>query len=147
MEAQNKNQLCFEDIEVGATIPPLIKKITTRQLVKWAGASQDFVEIHYDKDVALARKLPGVIVHGRLKAAFLGQMLTDWIGEYGDLVKFSCQYKGMDEPGYTLTCTGRITSKRTEGGQNLVDCEVWIENDKGKITTTGTATVRLPSRN
>lgn len=146
MDAIRREQLYFEDVAVGDAIPPLVKKPTTRQLVKWAGASADFVEIHYDKDVALAKDLPGVIVHGRLKAAFLGQMLTDWMGEWGDLKKFACQYRGIDQPGDTLTCAGVVTSKCTEGGENLVDCEVWIENDKGKKTTTGMATVQLPSR-
>ena len=82
-------QLFYEDVEVGMEIPPLVKNPTTRQLVKWAGASGDFYEIHYDKDFATAAGLPGVIVHGRLKSAFLGQLLTDWIGEEGTVEKMA----------------------------------------------------------
>jgi acyl dehydratase len=147
MDTPQRGQTYFEDVDIGSEILAIEKKITTRQLVKWAGSSQDYFEIHYDKDVALEKGLPGVIVHGRIKAAFLGQMLTDWIGEEGTLRRFSCQYKGMDQPGHTLKCLGKVTNKRILDGLNLVDCEVWISNDAGQITTTGTATVALPSRN
>ena len=52
---------------------------TTMQLVKYAGASGDYYQIHYDKDFALASGLPGVIVQGWLALAFLGQLVTDWM--------------------------------------------------------------------
>lgn len=63
-------QLYWDDVKVGVEIPRLIKHPTTRQLVKWAGASGDYYEVHYDKDFAQDKGLQGVIVHGRLKAAF-----------------------------------------------------------------------------
>ena len=138
--------LYWEDVEEGQELPPLIKRPTTRQLVQYAGASGDFYEIHYDKDYAQANGLPGVIIHGALKMAFLAQLVTDWIGEWGTLKKFSVQYRGMDVPGDTLTCKGRVTRKWTEDGQHLVEAEIWLENGKGERTTPGSAVVALPSR-
>lgn len=139
-------QVYYEDVQAGAEIPPLVKRPTTQQLVKYAGASGDFYQIHYDKDFAVAQGLPSVIVHGALKNAFLGQLITDWIGEGGTLKKLACQYRGMDMPGDVLTCRGRVTSKYVKDGQHYVECEIWIENGKGEKTTPGTATVVLPSR-
>ena len=139
-------ELFFEDVHVGADVPTLVKHPTTRQLVMWAGASGDFVEIHYDKDFAMANGLPGVIVHGALKAAFLGQLLTDWIGESGVLKDLECRYQGLDFPGVDLTCKGKIINKSIERKENLVVCEVWTENAGGEKTTTGRAVVTLPSR-
>jgi len=138
--------LYWEDVEEGQELPPLIKRPTTRQLVQYAGASGDFYEIHYDKDYAQANGLPGVIIHGALKMAFLAQLVTDWMGEWGTLKKFSVQYRGMDVPGDTLTCKGRVTRKWTENGQHLVEAEIWLENGKGERTTPGSAVVALPSR-
>jgi acyl dehydratase len=139
-------QLFWEDVQEGMELPPLVKHPTTRQLVKYAGASGDFYEIHYDKDFAQSTGLPGVIIHGALKNAFLAQLVTDWMGEYGTLKKLGCQYRGMDVPGDTLTCKGRVTKKYIQEGQHLVDCEIWLENSKGQKTTPGWATVALPSR-
>ena len=73
--------------------------------------------------------------------------MTDWIGEGGTLRKLNCQYRGMDVPGDTLTCKGTVTRKYQEGGQNLVDCDIWVENPEAQKTTPGSATVALPSHN
>ena len=58
------------NVKVGDEIPELVKQPTTRQLVQYAGASGDFYEIHYDQEVARSTGLPGVILHGLLKAGF-----------------------------------------------------------------------------
>lgn len=138
--------LFWEDVRDGMEIPPLVKNPTTQQLVKYAGASGDFYQIHYDAEFAKNNGLPGVIIHGALKNAFLGQLMTDWIGEYGTLRKLSCQYRGMDVPGDTLTCKGTVNRKYQEGDRFLVDCDIWLENGNGERTTPGSATVQLPSK-
>jgi hypothetical protein len=79
--------------------------------------------------------------------AFLCQLMTDWIGGAGTLKKINCSYKGMNLPGETITCRGKVTKKYVQEGQNLADCAIWAENPRGEKTATGTATVALPSRN
>lgn len=138
--------LYWEDVEEGTEIPPLVKQPTTRQLVQYAGASGDFYEIHYDRDFAQNDGLPGQILHGALKNAFLAQLVTDWIGEHGTLRRLSCQYRNMDVPGDTLICKGTVTKKHVTDGGHMVDCEIWVENGKGERTTPGAATVILPTR-
>jgi len=139
-------QVYYEDVNVGDEIPTLVKNCTTQQLVMWATGSGDMYPIHYDKDFAVGSGLPGIIVHGALKNAFLGQMLHDWIGDKGQIKSYGCQYRGMDVPGQDITCRGVITNKLQEGSQNLVELEIWTENPNGDKTTPGKATVILPSR-
>ena len=139
-------QLFWEDLEEGQQLPSLTKQVTTQQLVKYAGASGDFYQIHYDKDFAVSTGLPGVIVHGALKNAFLGQLMTDWIGESGTLTRLAVQYRGMDVPGDSLVCKGRISRKYVQDDRHYVDCEIWLENGKGEKTTPGSATALFPSR-
>jgi len=141
-----RDQVYFEDVVEGQEIPSLIKHPTHRQLVMWAGASEDFYEIHYDSEFAKKNRLPGVVVHGRLKAAFLGQMLTDWISPDGVLKRFSCRYKGTDPADQDIFMKGSVTSTRSEGSEGLVDLDIWTEQPDGTRTTQGTATVSLPSR-
>jgi len=140
------DQVCFEDVNVGDEIPKLVKNCTTQQLVMWATGSGDMYQIHYDKDFAAGNGLPGVIVHGALKNAFLGQILWDWIGEKGKIKKYNCQYRGMDVPGQDIICRGVITAKRQEDGKNLVDLDIWTEKPDGEKTSPGKATVILSSR-
>ena len=139
-------QIYWEDVEVGNELPPLVKEPTSQQLVKWAGASGDFYQIHYDKDFALGNNLPGIIVHGALKSAWLGQLLSDWVGEGGKIKKYGCSHRGMDVPGDKLTCKGTVTNKYVEADEHCVECDIWLENSKGEKTTPGKAVVVLPSK-
>ena len=139
-------ELYYEDVEVGTKIPTLIKHPTSKQLVKWAGASGDYNPLHYDKDFALSQGVPSPIVHGKLKYAFLAQMMTDWIGEEGVLRRLSVSYRGMDLPEADLTCKGEVTKKYVQDNEHYVECEVWTENAKGDRTTPGSALVILLSR-
>jgi acyl dehydratase len=139
-------QVFWEDVTEGMELPPLVKNPTTRQLVQYAGASGDYYEIHYDTAYAIGNGLPGPILHGALKNAFLGQLMTDFAGTQGVLKRLSCQYRGMDVPGQPITAKGTVTRKYQEQGQHLVDCDIWLENTEGQKTTPGTATVALPYR-
>lgn len=138
--------LFWEDVIEGQVIPAIVKRPTTRQLVRYAGVSGDFNQIHYDKDHALSMGLPGVILHGALKSAFLAQILTDWIGISGKLKKLGCQYRQMDEPGRPLFCKGLVQTKYVDNEEYLVECDIWLENEQGEKSTLGWAIVSLPTK-
>lgn len=122
----------------GDELPELVKHPTTRQLVQYAGASGDFYEIHYDQEYARSVGLPGVILHGLLKAAFLAQLVTDWAGE-ARLKSFEASYRGMDVPGVPYRCRGRVTAVR---GRE-VEVELWGEDPDGNRTTLGSAVLEM----
>ncbi len=140
------DQVYWDDVQEGTELPPLVKNPTTQQLVMYAGASGDYYQIHYDKDFAKNNDLENVILHGALKNAFLGHLVTKWMGPDGDLKRLACQYRGMNIPGTPVTAKGVVTRKYQEQGANLVDCEIWLENKDGERTTPGSATVTLPLR-
>ncbi len=138
-------QTYFDDVTVGQEIE--LKLVpSTQQLVQWAAGSGDFYQIHYDTDFAKGTGLSGIIVHGALKHALLGRMLHEWVGYGGAIKKWAVSYRGMDYPGQELICKGVVTAKRQEGGENLVDLDIWTQNPQGQKTTPGTATVALPVR-
>lgn len=137
-------KLWYDEVSVGDELPVIVKEPDTRQLVMYAGASGDFVAIHYDKDVAQAAGHDKVIIHGALKSAWLAELVTKWIGHSGRLLKLSVQYRGIDYPGDKLTCRARVTACRLEGGVGIVVLEIGLENGEGQVTTPGTAVVALP---
>ena len=96
--------------QAGAELPELVKQPTTRQLVQYAGASGDFYEIHYDQDFARSTGLPGVILHGLLKAGFLAQLVTSALGGGGRLKTFEVSYRSLDLPARPCRCRGLVTS-------------------------------------
>ena len=143
---RSQPQTYFDDVEVGQEITPLMKNCTTRQLVMWAAASSDFYEIHYDQQFAASAGLPGLVVHGALKNAFLGNLLHNFVRPDGRVLRFGCSYRGMDYPNQEMTCRGVIRRKYQEEDRSLVELEIWVENAERKVTTPGSALVTLPTR-
>jgi len=139
-------QVYVEDVQKGDEIPELVKNCSSRQLVMWAAASGDFYEIHYDVEYARELGLPGLVVHGALKNAFLGQLLHDWVAPLGKIARYGCSYRGMDFPGEDLRCRGTVTDVTQRDGDHVAELDIWIENPRGEITTPGSALVVLPSR-
>lgn len=139
-------QVYAEDVAPGDELPELVKNCSPRQLVMWAGAAPDFYEIHYDTEFARAAGLPGPVVHGALKYAFLGQLVHEWVAPGGRVVSFGCSYRGLDRPGDDLRCRGVVHATRVVSGEHRVELKIWIENERGEVTTPGDAVVVLPSR-
>jgi acyl dehydratase len=138
--------LWFEDAAVGDELPEVVKQPDTRQLVMYAGASQDFVAIHYDRKVAAEAGHPKVIIHGALKSAWLGELVTSWIGSTGRLLELDVLYRAIDFPDEIATCVGKVTETRIENGVGIVEVEIGLRNPEGAITTPGRALVSLPTK-
>ena len=149
--------LHWEDVNPGDELPSLSKIASTRSLVLWAGASNDFNPLHYENSFAESQGMDRAIVHGQLKLAWLVQLVTDWIGDSRGLKKIHCRFTAVDYPrvmktitepqdGETWSCRGRVTGKNVEDGRGYVDCQVWVENGRGTTTVVGTATCLLPYR-
>jgi acyl dehydratase len=135
--------LTWESIKDGDELPVLKKKPTLTQLVKYAAGSGDFNPLHHDYNFPQSKLIGSIIVHGRFKYAALGELVSNWLGHRGRIRKISCQYRGMDFPDRELTYGGKVIRKWEDGGRKLVDLQLWAENDEGKKTTPGTATVEL----
>jgi acyl dehydratase len=130
----------------GETIGPLTKPpITKTQLVMYSGASGDFNPIHTVEEFALEAGLGGVIAHGMLTMAFVGQLMTDVIGMEGELRTFGVRFTGMVRPGDELTCEGRVLETRIEAGRQIVSCEVWAATQEGNKAVRGHAEYAIPA--
>ena len=68
------------------------------------------------------------------------------MGDDGFVRKMYVELGRFNVVGDTTWCLGRVSAKREEEGEKLVDLEIWGENQRGEITTKGTATIRLPSK-
>ena len=136
----------FSQIKIGDELPVLTKHPTTRQLVQYAGASGDFYEIHYDRPFAEAAGLPGVILHGLLKAGWLGELVQTWAGPDAFVRHIEASYRGIDQPGLPYHLHGKIVSVQPNAapdGGGVVELELWGEDEDARKTTLGMARVEL----
>ena len=140
-------QLYWEDVQEGQEIPPFSQKVGYMELNRFAGANDELVPIHMDPDYAKdVAKLPDVIIMGNLKLAYIANAITDWAGDEGWITKVSVEYRKMDTVNSTITAKGKVTKKFQQDGKNLVELEIWVENEQGEVTTPASAVLALPSR-
>jgi len=110
--------------------------ITREQLRAYAAASGDFNPIHLDEQVAKRAGLPGVIAHGMLTAAFIGERARQ-VASGGDwkLAQLQTRFKAMTFPGDVISVGGVVK----EIAERLLVLDLQAKNQKGEITTTGIA--------
>lgn len=88
----------------------------------------------------------GAYDSGFQRISWGGHLISDWIGDDGFLHKFSATLRRPNLFGDTLWWKGAVAAKRQVDGYGLIDLELRADNQRGEITTEGTATVVLPSR-
>jgi hydroxyacyl-ACP dehydratase HTD2-like protein with hotdog domain len=137
----------FEDVDIGGEIPPLGKTPGNLQLFMFSAATWNCHRIHFDADFAREHdKLPNVLTHRPLLGSFLCQLLTDWLGDNGRIVRLEWSNRGPAVPGDTLTCRGKVTSTHVVDEDAVVGLDVWIENQRGEQIVAGKAEVVLARR-
>jgi acyl dehydratase len=121
-------------LEVGQVIGSTEFLLTRDSLVRYAGASGDFNQIHYRDDVAKAVGLPGVLAHGMLTMGAAVQVAVDWVGNAGAVIDYQVRFTKpvVVDPveGAVLVVTGKIGEIDSENKVVRVDLEAVFEDNK-----------------
>jgi acyl dehydratase len=121
-------------LEVGQEIGSTEFLLTRDSLVRYAGASGDFNQIHYRDDVAAAVGLPGVLAHGMLTMGAAVQVAVDWVGNAGAVIDYQVRFTKpvVVDPvqGAVLVVTGKIGEIDAENKVVRVDLEAVFNETK-----------------
>jgi len=137
--------VCWDDIKEGDELPVQAREITATTIVSTAIASRDFQDVHHDYAAARSKGVKDIFLNILSTGGFVGKYLTDWSGPEGELKKITIRLGATVFPGDTLTSTGKITKKYTEGDQHLVDVDFNLSVAMGPHAW-GTATMALPTK-
>lgn len=133
----------FDAVKVGDAAPPLVcGPLTRTQFVRYAGASHDFNPNHHDEIYAQANGNKTVFGMGMLAGGYCARQLTDWLGD-GALRRLRIRFASRVWPDDVLTSVAKVTAKRQEAGQNLVEVEFESKNQNGDVIIRGDATAAL----
>ncbi|MCU0273069.1 MAG: hypothetical protein MUE34_07555 [Acidimicrobiales bacterium] len=102
--------------------------------------------VHWDQEWARRAGNPSIYDYGRMRETWLIHLCTDWMGDDAWLWRISSEFRKFNYVGDTHWMKGTVVGKELEEGHPVVHLEVWGENQRGEITTPGSATVILPSR-
>ena len=143
-----REQVYFEDVEIGSEIPPITKKYNIMKMAAFASVHGDWCPGHYDyrsaQNVDFGEGAP--VAYGMQMTAYCSQVLTDWISPNGVLKKYRSRTTAPTYPYDTLTIRGKVTKKYVEGGEHYVECEIWAEKQNGTVAARASGTVTLPSK-
>lgn len=82
----------YEDVNVGDELPPWTFQLERANLVRYAGASGDFNEIHWSESAAQRAKLPDVIAHGMLTMGQTIVGVSTWLGDPGAILEYGVRF-------------------------------------------------------
>jgi acyl dehydratase len=136
----------YEELAVGAQLPEREFPVDRGDLVRYAGASGDFNEIHWNERIAREVDLPNVIAHGMLTMAKAIQLVTDWTGDPGSVVEYSVRFTRPvivpdDGAGAVVSVSGKIGALL---GDNKARIDLTAISDGTKVLGKAVAVVRLP---
>ncbi len=142
-----KNQIYYEDVNVGQEIPTLRKSVNTINITMYLATVWLIDRIHFDYPFATQRRgLPNIVAPGNMAGDYYVQLLGDWAADKGRIRKMSIQFRNFMLPGDILVCGGKVTRKYVEDGKGCVELDLWIKNQNDINCVPGKGLVELPVR-
>jgi acyl dehydratase len=99
--------------------------------------------VHWDETLARAVGVPGAYDYGPERVAWLGHLVTQWMGDAGLLKSLAVQVRRHNLIGDTTWCRGSV---RARGAPGEVTLALEAVNQRGETIAVGEATVELPRR-
>ncbi len=88
--------------------------------------------------------LPGGFDVGTQRTAWLGQLVSDWMGDSGELIELYCRFGRLLFVGDSPVCGGTVVDTYVENSRHLVRLELWVRNQRGEKMSDASALVALP---
>jgi acyl dehydratase len=108
------------------------------------GSPEPPERVHWDEPFARAVGVPGAYDYGPERVAWLGHLVTNWMGNQGELRRLNVQVRRHNLIGDTTWCEGKVVSKDEAAG--TVALQLGAVNQRNEVTATGEAVVSLPRR-
>jgi hydroxyacyl-ACP dehydratase HTD2-like protein with hotdog domain len=124
-------------------LPELAVTPDRTQVFMFSAATWNRHHIHFDKDAALAEGHAGVVVQRGLIGNFLSRLVTNWLGDRGEIRELSWKVVRSAQPNRTLLCQGAVKGEEREGARRFVLCELQAWDDQGQPVATGDAKVEF----
>jgi acyl dehydratase len=135
----------FNGIQVGDALGPVEHVFTTEAVRAFCQVWGQEGEVNRftSPEAAQREGLPGPIVPGIMTAAVLARFLTEW-ADGGGLRLLDLIFRQPIPHHLPVRLVGTVTDTREEGGQGLVEVDVFIQGPEGERMVTGRAILALP---
>lgn len=146
-DLRNREQVYFDDVEVGMELPKYIRQHSIVEMQRWSITMENTHRLHYDYIHATNHdKLPGVLFHGSWRISLIAAWLKNWALPNGWLWKQSFQVRAMVVANEATVLWGKVTGKEEKDGLGIVHIDLGIIGESAGEGAPGKATVVLPIR-
>ena len=135
--------LRWEDIATGTSLPDFVRTTDFANWNRYAAVNDEFVPMHMDPEEGRRAGQRDAFGMGNLRIAYLHDQLRDWLGDAGDIVSFSCQFRGYNFKGDQLRARGVVDATEERDGMRLAHLTLGVDNQDGVDTTPASASVLL----
>ncbi|MFC2042104.1 MaoC family dehydratase N-terminal domain-containing protein [Chloroflexota bacterium] len=103
--------------------------------------------VHLEQTRAQEIGISAAYDYGAQRVSWLGNLLTNWMGDDAFLKKYRAELRRFNIIGDTTWLKGTVSKKYIdEDNEHCIDINCWAENQRKEITMPGFATIVLPSR-
>ena len=139
----------YDSVDMGDELAPVQREVSDQMVLDfcavWSTGGGAGLGRFTDHEAAKKEGLPGAIVPGIMSMNYMAQFLADW-ADGGSLKKLDVVFRQPVVHPQTISLVGVITDKNQVGGENLVECDVYLQTAQGDRLVGGKATVVLPTR-
>jgi len=134
-----------DTVTVGTELPVFVRTTGFHNWNRYAAVNDEFVPIHMDDDAGRAQGFPGAFGMGNLMWSYLHNLVRDWMGDDGRIVKMGCSFRSPNLRGMTVEARGTVTAVRDDNGERLVDLDLVVvdRDNPDTVLVPATATVAL----
>jgi acyl dehydratase len=126
---------------VGDIVAERTVHLTRESLVRYAGASGDFNQIHWSDATAERVGLPGVLAHGMLTMGLAVATLGDWVGDPGRILEYGVRFTRPVVVDQQDGADVRVVAK--VGAVSDDEMRVDLTVSSAEVTVLGKAQVRV----
>jgi acyl dehydratase len=138
-------QRTYEDVAIGDELGPVEFPLSIYRLVVAAGGNRDFNSIHHNRSYATASGAPDAYASTFFLLGTWERVVRDFIGSAGTIRAIRrFRMRRFNLVGSTMTVSGHVTDKRTDGGQPVVIVEMSCRVGTEVTVGPGEVVVTLP---
>lgn len=134
---------------IGDNIPEwVMPEVSAERMRTMAALLRDPNPLHWDRDAVAALSLGlgrRTINQGPLGLGYMVNMLHAWAGA-GCIRRMVTRFPQVVLDGEEVIAKGIITGLKTEAGETLAECSIWLEHAERGVLLEGEATVTLAAR-
>lgn len=135
-----------QDFRLDAALPTLKKSPSRVDVVLFCAAIRNFHRLHYDETYTKAQGIKDILVPGFMTGNWCIEAATRACGQGARVRKLRFQNTRMAFVGQEFDVGGRVIGLDLDGdGNQLVTCELAVQNDTGEVVTKATVQISFPT--